>query len=159
MRAYFLAPLAVLALSACSLTPPLVTPAAPIPASYRAGEAALPDTAADLGWRQMLLDARLQRLVDIALENNRDLRVAALNVEAVRAQYQIQDAGRAPAIGAHGGGVRQRGADGAVQNTYTAGIAMSAFEIDLFGRLRSLSDAAFARYLPRSRASAPRAWP
>ena len=147
MRAYFLAPLAVLALSACSLTPPLVTPAAPIPASYRAGEAASPDTAADLGWREMLLDARLQRLVDIALENNRDLRVAALNVEAVRAQYQIQDAGRAPAIGAHGGGMRQRGADGAVQNTYTAGIAMSAFEIDLFGRLRSLSDAAFARYL------------
>ena len=148
MRLFFITPLAALALSACSLTPPLVKPAAPIPAAY--AEVSAPgsvDTAADLGWRQMLLDARLQRLVDIALENNRDLRVAALNVEAVRAQYQIQDAGRYPAIGANAGGVRQRGADAVTQNQFTAGIAMSAFEIDLFGRLRSLSDAAFARYL------------
>ena len=112
MRSIFIMPLAALVLSACSLTPPLVKPAPPIPAAY--GEASAPgasNTAADLGWRQMLLDARLQRLVDIALENNRDLRVASLNVEAVRAQYQIQDAGRYPAIGANAGGVRQRGAD------------------------------------------------
>ena len=152
MRLIFITPLAALALSACSLTPPLLKPAPPIPASYEAtpatpAAAGTADTAADLGWRQMLLDARLQRLVELALENNRDLRVAALNVEAVRAQYQIQDAGRYPAIGVNGGGVRQRAADAAPQNTVTAGIAMSAFEIDLFGRLRSLSDAAFARYL------------
>ncbi|MED5612359.1 efflux transporter outer membrane subunit [Janthinobacterium sp. P210005] len=153
MRLIFITPLAALALSACSLTPPLVKPAPLIPAAY--AEAAAPgtaDTAANLGWRQMLLDARLQRLVDIALENNRDLRVASLNVEAVRAQYQIQDAGRYPAIGLNGGGTRQRAADATgqnptVQNQFTAGIAMSAFEIDLFGRLRSLSEAAFARYL------------
>jgi multidrug efflux system outer membrane protein len=147
MRWFYLLPVAAL-LSACSLTPPLVKPAAPIPAAY--AEASAPgsgDTAADLGWRQMLLDVRLQRLVDIALENNRDLRVASLNVEAVRAQYQIQDAGRYPAIGINGGGTRQRGADATVQKQFTAGIAMSAFEMDLFGRLRSLSDAAFARYL------------
>ena len=151
MRSIFIMPLAALALSACSLTPPLVKPAPPIPASYHAGEAAAPagmaSTAADLGWRQMLLDARLQRLVSLALENNRDLRVASLNVEAVRAQYQIQDAARYPAIGANAGGVRQRAADGVTQKQFTAGIAMSAFEIDLFGRLASLSDAAFARYL------------
>ena len=150
MRWFYLLPVAAL-LSACSLTPPLVKPAAPIPASYGGNAAAAPagmaGTAADLGWRQMLLDARLQRLVGIALENNRDLRVAALNVEAVRAQYQIQEAGRYPAIGANAGGVRQRAADGVTQNQFTAGIGMSAFEIDLFGRLRSLSDAAFARYL------------
>ena len=148
MRLFLITPLAALALSACSLTPPLVKPAAPIPAAYAEVSApGMGDTSADLGWRQMLLDARLQRLVGIALENNRDLRVAALNVEAVRAQYQIQDAGRYPAIGANAGGVRQRGADAVTQNQFTAGIAMSAFEIDLFGRLRSLSDAAFARYL------------
>ncbi|MEG1329381.1 MAG: TolC family protein, partial [Janthinobacterium sp.] len=148
MRLIFITPLAALALSACSLTPPLVKPAPPIPAAYaEVAAAGVGDTAAGLGWRQMLLDARLQRLVDIALENNRDLRVASLNVEAVRAQYQIQDAGRYPAIAANGGGVRQRGADAKVQNTFTAGVAMSAFELDLFGRLRSLSDAAFARYL------------
>ena len=157
MRLFFIIPLAALALSACSLTPPLVKPAAPIPASY--GEVSASDSAADLGWRQMLLDARLQRLVDIALENNRDLRVASLNVEAVRAQYQIQDAGRTPAIGANAGGVRQRGADAVTQNQFTAGIAMSAFEIDLFGRLRSLWTPRLPATWPRSRASAPRTWP
>ena len=69
--------------------------------------------AADLGWRQMLVDPRLQRLVELALLNNRDLRVAALNVDAVRAQYQIQDSARYPAIGAVAGGTRQRAQDAA----------------------------------------------
>lgn len=154
MRCHFILPVAVMAaaLSACSLTPTLVKPALPVPAVYDAGEIAGQGNAADLGWRQMLPDPRLQRLVELALHNNRDLRVAALNVDAVRAQYQIQDSARYPAIGAVAGGTRQRtqaatGAAAAVQNQFTAGVAMSAFEIDLFGRLRSLSDAAFARYL------------
>lgn len=148
MRCRFILPMAVMAaaLSACSLTPVLVKPALPVPATYDAGAVAGQGNAADLGWRQMLLDARLQRLVELALLNNRDLRVAALNVDAVRAQYQIQDSARFPAIGASAGGVRQR-MTAATQNQFTAGVAMSAFEIDLFGRLRSLSDAAFARYL------------
>lgn len=138
--------LLALSLTACSLTPPLVKPALPVPASYGATGAVIAEAggnAADLGWRQMLLDPRLQRLVELALQNNRDLRLAALNVEAVRAQYQIQDAARYPVVGATLGGTRQRGSE----NQFTAGIAISAFEIDLFGRLRSLSDAAFARYL------------
>ncbi|WP_426076275.1 efflux transporter outer membrane subunit [Janthinobacterium sp. PSPC3-1] len=148
MRCRFILPMAVMAaaLSACSLTPVLVKPALPVPDTYDAGAVAGQGNAADLGWRQMLLDARLQRLVELALLNNRDLRVAALNVDAVRAQYQIQDSARFPAIGASAGGVRQR-MTAATQNQFTAGVAMSAFEIDLFGRLRSLSDAAFARYL------------
>lgn len=148
MRCRFILPMAVMAaaLSACSLTPVLVKPALPVPSTYDAGAVKGQGNAADLGWRQMLLDARLQRLVELALLNNRDLRVAALNVDAVRAQYQIQDSARVPAIGASAGGVRQR-MTAATQNQYTAGVAMSAFEIDLFGRLRSLSDAAFARYL------------
>ena len=154
MRYHFILPVAVMAaaLSACSLTPTLVKPALPVPAVYDAGKTAGQGNAADLGWRQMLLDPRLQRLVELALHNNRDLRVAALNVDAVRAQYQIQDSARYPAIGAVAGGTRQRtqaatGGAAAVQHQFTAGVAMSAFEIDLFGRLRSLSDAAFARYL------------
>ena len=148
MRCRFILPMAVMAaaLSACSLTPVLVKPALPVPDTYDAGAVAGQGNAADLGWRQMLLDARLQRLVELALLNNRDLRVAALNVDAVRAQYQIQDSARFPAIGASASGVRQR-MTAATQNQFTAGVAMSAFEIDLFGRLRSLSDAAFARYL------------
>ena len=149
MRCRFILPMAVMAaaLSACSLTPTLVKPALPVPASYDADAAAGQGNAADLGWRRMLLDVRLQRLVELALLNNRDLRVAALNVDAVRAQYQIQDGARYPAIGAVAGGTRQRTQAATVQNQFTAGVAMSAFEIDLFGRLRSLSDAAFARYL------------
>lgn len=148
MRCRFILPMAVMAaaLSACSLTPPLVKPALPVPDTYDAGAVTGQGNAADLGWRQMLLDACLQRLVELALLNNRDLRVAALNVDAVRAQYQIQDSARFPAIGASAGGARQR-IPAATQNQFTAGVAMSAFEIDLFGRLRSLSDAAFARYL------------
>ncbi len=152
MRRHFIVPMAVMAaaLSACSLTPTLVKPALPVPSAYDAGAAAQ-GNAADLGWRQMLVDPRLQRLVELALLNNRDLRVAALNVDAVRAQYQIQDGARYPAIGAVAGGTRQRAQNAAggaaLQEQFTAGVTMSAFEIDLFGRLRSLSDAAFARYL------------
>lgn len=137
-------------LSACTLTPPLSKPALPVPATYGSADAPGGASAADLGWRRMLPDPRLQRLVELALANNRDLRMAALNVEAVRARYQIQDGARLPAIGASAGGVRQRVTEGAahtVHNQFTAGVAMSAVEIDLFGRLRSLSDAAFARYL------------
>ena len=158
MRIRFLLPAAAMsaALSACSLAPPLVKPAAPIAPAY-AQDVQLPgQSAAGLGWRQMMSDARLQRLIELALENNRDLRIAALNVGAVRAQYQIQDSKRFPGVAANGGGARQGGmsAQGSapapaayVQTQFTAGVAMSAFEIDLFGRLRSLSAAAFARYL------------
>ena len=149
MRSRFILLTAALAavLSACTLTPPLVMPALPVPAVYDAGQAPENANAADLGWRRMLPDPRLQRLVELALANNRDLRVAALNVQAVREQYRIQDAARLPAIGASAGGTRQTMVDAGVQNQFTAGVALSAFEIDLFGRLRSLSDAAFARYL------------
>ena len=152
MRSRFILLTAALAavLSACTLTPPLSKPALPVPATYGSADAPGGASAADLGWRRMLPDPRLQRLVELALANNRDLRMAALNVEAVRARYQIQDGARLPAIGASAGGVRQRVTEGAahtVHNQFTAGVAMSAVEIDLFGRLRSLSDAAFARYL------------
>lgn len=108
--------------------------------------AALPD------WRQMLADPALQRLVELALDNNRDLREAALNVAAVQAQYQIQDASRLPALDASGGGTRQRSSsaqapNGAVTQQTSAALAINAFELDFFGRLRSQSEAAFARYL------------
>jgi len=92
MRLSFIAPLAALALSACSLTPPLVKPAAPIPASY--GEVDAPGSAADLGWRQMLPDARLQRLVALALENNRDLRVASLKSPTAHREAETAKAHR-----------------------------------------------------------------
>ena len=151
-----LLPLA-LALSACSLTPALLKPELPVPARY--APAATADSnanAADLGWRTMFGDRRLQSLIDLALRNNRDLRLAALNVEAAEAQYGIQRAARPPSVDAGVGLNRQRtpanretdpATPAAVQNQYGVNLGVSAFEIDLFGRVRALSDAAFARYL------------
>jgi NodT family efflux transporter outer membrane factor (OMF) lipoprotein len=101
-------------------------------------------------WRTTFSDPRLQGLIGLALANNRDLRIAMLNVEAVQAQYGIQRAAEFPAIDATGGRSRQRTvSDGAstVSSLNSLGVGVSAFEIDLFGRARSLSDAAFFRYL------------
>ena len=147
----------VLSLSACSLAPTLVKPDAPVPAVFPMSPSE-PGAiqAADIGWRTMFPDPRLQRLIALALENNRDLRLATLNVEAVQAQYRIQRAARVPGIDATGSATRQRTAaneqstpaqPSAVTEQVGANIGLSAFEIDLFGRVRSLSEAAFARYL------------
>lgn len=147
----------VLSLSACSLTPELVKPQAPVPAVFpMAASEVAPFQAADIGWRTMFPDPRLQHLIALSLENNRDLRLAALNVEAVQAQYRIQRAARLPGIDANGQATRQRTAANAqgapfqstaVTEQVGVGVGLSAFEIDLFGRVRSLSEAAFARYL------------
>jgi len=104
----------------------------------------------------MFPDARLQRLIAVALENNRDLRLATLNVEAVQAQYRIQRAARLPGIDASGQATRQRTAangpgspsqSAGVTEQVGVGVGLSAFELDLFGRVRSLTEAALARYL------------
>lgn len=148
-----------LALSACSLAPDLVRPDLPVPDAYPSpspAPVAGGEAAADLDWRSMFGDPRLQRLIELALRNNRDLRLAALNVEAVQAQYNIQRAARLPSVSATGGVTRQRTAadnradpatPGRLQTQHSLDIGISAFEIDLFGRVRSLSEAAFARYL------------
>ncbi|MBN9695133.1 MAG: efflux transporter outer membrane subunit [Zoogloea sp.] len=146
-----------LLLSACALTPPLARPDPALPEAY----ADSPDAAgnaADLGWRQMFGDPRLQRLITIALDNNRDLRIAMLNVDAVRAQYGIERSALLPQLDARLSGGRERtAANGAsaasLQGTHAAGLAISAFEIDLFGRVRALSDAALARYLASTEAA------
>lgn len=146
-----------LALSACSLAPDLVRPDLPVPDAYPSpAPIADGEPAADLDWRTMFGDPRLQRLIELALRNNRDLRLAALNVEAVQAQYNIQRATQLPAISTTGGVTRQRTAadtradpatPARTQTQHGLDIGVSAFEVDLFGRVRSLSEAAFARYL------------
>lgn len=139
-------------LSACSLTPALNTPEAPVATHYPfANDADTRANIADLDWQVMFPDPRLRRLIDLALANNRDLRLAALNAESVQAQYGIQRATQFPAIDATAGVTRQReDTDGTGVTTSTQhnlGLGISAFELDLFGRARSLSDAAFSRYL------------
>lgn len=152
---------AALLLSGCSMNPKLEMPAAPVAAVYPGSTFDGQANAADLGWRAMFGDHRLQRLIELALVENRDLRVAVLNVDATRAQYRVQRGALLPSVGATGSYTRQRTpvqgtsasqpGPGPVSGTefeqFTAQAALTGFEIDLFGRLRSLSQAAFERYL------------
>src|SRR5439155_11361374 len=96
--------------------------------------------AVDIGWRDFLADPRLQRLVEIALKNNRDLRVAVLHVAEIHAQYRIQRAALLPQVDGFADASRTRN-KGVTSNEYSVGVA-AVWEIDFFGRLRSLSDVA-----------------
>lgn len=151
------------ALSGCSMAPRHERPAAPVADAYPvlpavAGIGAAPvvqgKAAHDTGWRDYFTDPRLQQLIAAALEHNRDLRTAALRVEEARALYDVQSADRLPNVNANAGLARSRtpgafSATGraALGQRADAGIAMPAFELDFFGRVKSLSDAALASYL------------
>jgi multidrug efflux system outer membrane protein len=103
--------------------------------------------ASDIGWRDFFGDQRLKRLIDVALRNNRDLRVSVLNIEQARAQYQVRRADSLPTVGIGATGSRQPNGNGGMVSTYTVGLAVTAYELDFFGRVRSLSAAALALYL------------
>ncbi len=113
----------------------------PLPASADAGAVA----AADIGWRDFFTDPRLEEVIALALQNNRDLRVAMLNVDRTRAQYRIQRADRLPSLAANGQLLRS-GGDVPVSEQYSAELGVAAFELDLFGRVRNLSEAALQQY-------------
>lgn len=137
-------------LAGCSLTPPLETPAAPVAATYPNAPAGQDGNtnAGDLGWRTVFTDPRLQSLIALALENNRDLRMATLNAQAVYAQFGGQRAGQFPHLEGQLTQNRERtGNPASVQEQAQIGLGLSAFELDLFGRMRALTDAAFSRYL------------
>ena len=142
----------LLAVSGCAtLVPATPEPAPaipsewPLPADTPAAPAA-PLAPADIGWRDFFADPALQALVAQTLKNNRDLRVAILNVERARAQFRIQRADRLPSIG--GEAMLERvGGNAPQRELYTVGIGVAAFELDLFGRVRNLSDAALQQYL------------
>ncbi|MEO7494238.1 MAG: efflux transporter outer membrane subunit [Massilia sp.] len=148
---HFATPLALaLALAGCSsLAPKYERPAAPVAQAFpdAASGAAANEAAASIEWQRFFADARLRQLIDLSLTNNRDLRVAILNIEQARAQYQIRRADTLPTINAAITGNRVPGANDSITNTYTAGFGVSAFELDLFGRVRNLSEAALAQYL------------
>ncbi|HDR9605431.1 TPA: TolC family protein, partial [Burkholderia aenigmatica] len=140
-------------------------PDAPVAQAYPAGgvyatqpgaagaRSANGQAATAIGWREFFVDPRLQRLIEIALKNNRDLRVSVLNIEAARAQYQITRAGLFPTLDATGTGSRQRLPNALsvapgrnITTTYNVGLSAS-WELDLFGRVQSLKDQALAQYL------------
>ena len=143
-----------LAVGGCSLAPRYERPDAPVAGSWPAEATTAEPSAAGLGWRDIFGDPRLQALVALALENNRDLRVAALNVELTRAQYRIQRAEQLPSVAANASATTQRvpadltsSGRATTGTAWTVGAGVSAFELDLFGRVRSLSAAALEQYL------------
>ncbi len=153
---------ASLVLAGCSLAPVHQRPQAPIPAHWPQQDAApvLSSSAATLDWNSFIADRQLRQLVDLAQAHNRDLRQTLLNVEAARALYQVQRADRLPGVGLQGGGTRQRlpgdmNATGQpqVQGSWQAGLGLAAFELDLFGRVRNLSEAALGEYLATEEAA------
>lgn len=101
---------------------------------------------ADIAWRDFFVDEALQPLIARALENNRDLRVAVLNVERARQLYRIQRAQRLPAVSAELEATRIRGGGAPDTESYSASVGLAGFELDLFGRVKSLSEAALRQY-------------
>ncbi|WP_313348610.1 efflux transporter outer membrane subunit [Stenotrophomonas sp.] len=138
---------AALLLSGCATLEPNSTEVAPaIPAQWPATTSTGTPVEVDaIGWRDYFLDPRLQSLIDQSLDNNRDLRVAVLNVEKARAQYRIQRADRVPAVGVQGQMTRS-GGDAPVSEQFSANLGVVEFELDLFGRVRNLSQAALQQY-------------
>ncbi|WP_426169731.1 efflux transporter outer membrane subunit [Sandarakinorhabdus sp. DWP1-3-1] len=150
--------LGLLATTGCSMAPKYVRPAPPVPMSWPVGDAYLRQSEAALpsvSYRDVFRDARLQRLIETALANNRDIRIAAANIAAARAQYRIQRAQIFPTVAGGGSYTRSQtsgsgtGTGGGFARpggTFSADVGISGFEIDLFGRLRSLSEADLNRY-------------
>jgi len=142
-----LALVASLGLAGCSTLVPKNTAVAPaIPSQWpaEASQGEVTDVAA-LGWRDFFTDERLQQVIGQALDNNRDLRVAVLNVEKARGQYRVQRADRVPGLAATGQMERQ-GTNAGVTEQFTAGVGVADFELDLFGRVRDLSESALQQY-------------
>ncbi|HTG81366.1 MAG TPA: AdeC/AdeK/OprM family multidrug efflux complex outer membrane factor [Geobacteraceae bacterium] len=156
-----------LCLAGCAtMAPKYERPAAPVPSAWPSGpaykEAAVKPAdkaVADIPWQEFFVDPRLRKVIALALENNRDLRVAALNIERTRAQYQIQRSDLFPKVDATAGATYQRIAEnfsstGLPENIhqYNVGLGVSSYELDLFGRVRSLKDQALEQYLATGQA-------
>jgi len=158
---------AFLFLAGCStMAPKYKQPAAPVTPSWPTGPAyqetkagAGDKAAADLAWREFFLDGKLSKLIALALENNRDLRVAVLNIERFQAQYQIRRSDLFPKVDASADASYQRvpadfsGTGRAARvDKYSVGLGVSSYELDLFGRVRSLKDQALEQYLATEQA-------
>lgn len=146
---------AVLALGGCSLAPKYARPASPVPPAFPVVEtAADAPVAPEVPWQEFFTDGRLRSVVEQALANNRDLRVATLNIKRAQALYRIQRADRFPAVNAGATVSSQRVPDKATptgegysSTEYTIALGVTSWEIDFFGRIRSLEAAALEQYL------------
>ena len=156
-----------LCLTGCAtLAPEYTQPKAPVAATWPNGPAyqkgvdnPADKKRADIPWQEFVVDQQLQKVITLALENNRDLRIAALNIEKSQAQYQIQRADLFPKVNVTAGGSGQRipetlGKNGQAETThqYNVGLGVSSYELDLFGRVQSLKDQALNQYLATEQA-------
>lgn len=149
--------LAVLALlgGCINLAPQYEHPEAPVAKQWLpAASTPKGEVAADIEWRQFFTDSRLARLQSLALINNRDLRLASLNIEKAQAQYRIQRAAALPSINASVSGSNSR-TPGSLSSSsaevtsheYSAQLGLSSYELDVFGRVQNLQDEALEAYL------------
>lgn len=157
---------AALVLSGCSLAPQYNRPEAPAPSEWPQGDAYQDVPAAEgtplainLNSEEFFADKRLQQLIQLALENNRDLRLAALNVERARALYGIQRAELFPAVNASGAWSKEQYSTDLISpgeprrvEAYAVDLGVASWEIDFFGRIRSLKDQALETYLASAEA-------
>lgn len=150
--------LAVTSLTACSLAPTYVRPTAPVtkewPVASTAPQSGEESHTADIGWRSMFRSPKLQSLIEASLANNRDLRIATLNIEVAHHTWRIQRSDLLPSMNSSGNFTRQQLSTSMsgtgkteIASTYSAGIGTTAYELDLFGRVRSLSNRAINQYL------------
>ena len=150
MTKSFLAITIGLLLAGCSMAPDYQRPEVPQGASWQVSS----DAKTNLGWQQQFSDPTLQSLIRSALENNRDLRLAALNVQSYEAQYRIQRAAQLPTLAVGASSSRQQtsgdlngtGAE-QISSQHSAEVGITAYELDLFGRVQSLKEQALATYL------------
>ncbi len=136
-------------LAGCATRVVYEQPAAPVPAVFPGATGSPPGgtPAAELPWQNYFNDAQLKVLIEAALRNNRDLRVAVLNIEQARAQAQIRRADLLPTVNLAAQASRTPVAPSSVATAYTAGLSVTAWEMDVFGRVAGLKDNALALYL------------
>lgn len=147
-------------LGGCSLAPTYERPVAPVADNWVGESTKQGHPINQLVWQTFIVDPDLRRLVVIALDNNRSLRQTVLDIEQARAQYRIQRADRVPGLNANAAGNRQRlpadlANDGraGVASNYQVGLSLPEYELDLFGRVKSLSDSALQEYLATEEAA------
>ncbi|WP_085709843.1 MULTISPECIES: efflux transporter outer membrane subunit [unclassified Pseudomonas] len=149
-----------LLLGGCSLAPTYERPVAPVAEHWAVETMKQGSPINQLAWQAFIVDPELRRLVVIALDNNRSLRQTLLDIEQARAQYRIQRADRVPGLNAGASGNRQHlpadlasNGQAGVASSYQVGVSLPEYELDLFGRVKSLTDSALQEYLATEEAA------
>jgi multidrug efflux system outer membrane protein len=149
LKTLSLSALAVLILSACQLAPEQQAIELPVPQNYALASGDSGVKAAELHWQQFFSNPKLQQLIELSLANNKDLQIAALNVQRVRALYQIEDSALYPSLDLNASGTRQRlpadltGTGNAqINQQYSATVGITSYELDFWGKVRNQSEQA-----------------